>query len=527
MALVARIRRAVAVALTLAIVGAGLSAAPAAAAESSVFSRSALTKLVNQELKRDHQPKAKSNSYLTDYAQAWARKLAKSGSSRVSAPDREIPPTVYGEDASIAVSQCKDKRTFLGEYEFLITADFCIRNEYFLHNGELDTTHVGVGYVLTAKKFYIVVVYADYGDGIAKKLTSAKPSIKGPVRVGSTVTARTGAWKPASSRNQFTYEWAVAGEWVSDEQSYLILPNDKGKKITLIVTGQREGYWTPGGARSVKSKAVAAGVLVAKSPVVTGSRNVYETLTASVPEWSPGGVVLSYQWLRNGAAIAGQTEQTYELTLADLGKKVDVRVTGRLDAYTTMSRSTATQTKTAAQLLEATPVPVVTGDTIFGATLSVDTGAWQPDGVALAIQWRINGVAVKNATGETFVIPAAAVGKTITASVTGSKEGFAASTVASSPTSVIAPLEFATSTAPIINGTPKVGKKLTASVAAWEPVAALTYQWLRNGKKISGATNSTYVLTAASEGTTVTVAVTGTRAGYASATIHSAGITVK
>ena len=60
-------------------------------------------------------------------------------------------------------------------------------------------------------------------------------------------------------------------------------------------------------------------------PVVAGARKVGQTLTANTRTWSPAAE-FSYQWYRNGRAIAGATASTYLLTAADKGKKIRVRV---------------------------------------------------------------------------------------------------------------------------------------------------------------------------------------------------------
>ncbi|MFT3887459.1 MAG: hypothetical protein QM713_04755 [Arachnia sp.] len=73
---------------------------------------------------------------------------------------------------------------------------------------------------------------------------------------------------------------------------------------------------------------------------------------------------------------------------------------------------------------------------------------------------------------------------------------------------------FAKTATPTISGTAKVGKKLTAKTGTWSPTAAFSYQWYRNGKAISKATSSTYTLTSSDKGTTITVKVTGKKAGY-------------
>lgn len=82
---------------------------------------------------------------------------------------------------------------------------------------------------------------------------------------------------------------------------------------------------------------------------------------------------------------------------------------------------------------------------------------------------------------------------------------------------------------PTITGTAQVGSILTAVPGAWSPgTAVLTYQWLRNGTAITGATAGTYTVAAADAGTTLTVTVTGTAIGFTppTATATSAGTVI-
>jgi hypothetical protein len=69
-------------------------------------------------------------------------------------------------------------------------------------------------------------------------------------------------------------------------------------------------------------------------------------------------------------------------------------------------------------------------------------------------------------------------------------------------------------TAPIISGTAKVGQALTCSEGAWSTPAptSYTYKWLRNGVAIGGAESSTYTVTAADEGHSISCEVTATDA---------------
>lgn len=65
--------------------------------------------------------------------------------------------------------------------------------------------------------------------------------------------------------------------------------------------------------------------------------------------------------------------------------------------------------------------------------------------------------------------------------------------------------------APTISGTITQGQTLTATTGSWvNSPTSYTYQWKRNGSNISGATNSTYVLTSNDFANEVTVTVTAT-----------------
>ncbi|MEN3344568.1 MAG: hypothetical protein V7635_1144, partial [Arthrobacter sp.] len=76
---------------------------------------------------------------------------------------------------------------------------------------------------------------------------------------------------------------------------------------------------------------------------------------------------------------------------------------------------------------------------------------------------------------------------------------------------------------PVVTGSAVAGQRLTAVPGTWGPApVALAYQWKRSGVNIVGATTGSYVLTAADVGKTVTVTVSGSKAGYTAAAKTSA-----
>jgi hypothetical protein len=80
-------------------------------------------------------------------------------------------------------------------------------------------------------------------------------------------------------------------------------------------------------------------------------------------------------------------------------------------------------------------------------------------------------------------------------------------------------------TPPVASGTATVGSTLAVTVGTWIQSPTYTFQWLRNGVAIAGATSQTYLLVAADSGKTVSCAVTATVAGKAT-TVNSNGIAV-
>jgi hypothetical protein len=85
---------------------------------------------------------------------------------------------------------------------------------------------------------------------------------------------------------------------------------------------------------------------------------------------------------------------------------------------------------------------------------------------------------------------------------------------------------------PTITGRTQTGHRIVVLPGTWgtapsTPPAptALTYQWLRNGVAIPGATSTSYTLTASDVGRTLTVAVTATRPGYVDGHATTAAVT--
>ena len=252
----------------------------------------------------------------------------------------------------------------------------------------------------------------------------------------------------------------------------------------------------------------------APTPSVTGTPQVGFQLTAVPGRWGPGAVILSYQWNRDGVAIAGATSSKFKPSAADVGQSVSVAVTGTKAGYSATTRSSV-PVLVAIGALSATPLPRIVGTATVGKTLSVSTGSWKPAPVDLTLHWNRNGVPIVAATTNTYTLTAADLGGTITVTVTGMKVGYSAVSTTSAATAPVGPGKLVGPN-PSISGVARVGQQLVASAGAWTPAPALSYQWFRGASVLPGATSATYLLTAADRNFRMTVAVTATQTDYLS-----------
>jgi hypothetical protein len=347
------------------------------------------------------------------------------------------------------------------------------------------------------------------------------PRITGTPRSGETLTVVTGSWDSGVS---FAYQWSRNGAFVPGATgvSHVLSASDAGASIAVNVTGSKLGFNSVTRLSSAVVVTSSAQTLVlTPNPVISGVDKVGSSLSVVVGAWD-SGVSLSYQWLRNGAAVPGATGNSYLLSSADLGVGISVTVTGTKPGFSSVAKSSSQFIVRANLVL--TPIPTVSGVPSPGNSLSVVPGVWD-SGVLLSYQWLRNGAAVPDATGTSYVLTSADAGASFAVRVTGTKPG--APSIARLSLSVViaaVPKNMTLTPVPLISGFPKVGGSLQAVVGAWDSGVSLSYQWLRNGVAVPGATLQIYQVTQADSGAAVTVSVSGTRLGFNSVTRVSASL---
>jgi protocatechuate 3,4-dioxygenase beta subunit len=357
--------------------------------------------------------------------------------------------------------------------------------------------------------------------------TMPVPTITGTPQVWKKLTAVAGVWAPVA--DSFTYVWMRDGVIIAGatSSSYELTVADLGKAITVEATAVKAGYQSAVKSSNPTNAVVGVPLTAAPVPTITGTPQVGKTLTAAAGSWLPATVSLSYQWKRDGVVIAGATNASYVLTAADLGKTITVDVTGSKTGYASTVKTSDATTVVLSGVFTTMPVPTITGVAQVGKTLTAVAGVWAPVADSVSYVWKRDGVVISGATNASYVLTAADLGKTITVDATGSKTGYASTVKTSDATTVVLSGVFTTMPVPTITGVAQVGKTLTAVAGVWAPVAdSVSYVWKRGGLVIEGATSSTYVLTAADAGKTITVETTAVKAGYVSVTKASSATAI-
>jgi hypothetical protein len=172
---------------------------------------------------------------------------------------------------------------------------------------------------------------------------------------------------------------AIAGATAS---TYIPVTANVGDNLTVSVVA----YNSSGGASSPATSAATAAVTAALPvpgntavPIIIGTAQVGQTLSTDNGSWTNSPTSFTWKWNRAGTPIAGATASTYVPVTADVGSQLTITV---IAANSSGSSLPATSLPTSAVVAAAsgppvnTAIPLVSGSTTVGQTLTGTNGNW-------------------------------------------------------------------------------------------------------------------------------------------------------
>ena len=250
-------------------------------------------------------------------------------------------------------------------------------------------------------------------------------------------------------------------------------------------------------------------------PVITtqpSSQTVTASTTASFTVAATSSVAVTYQWLKNAAAIPGATSAsyTYAPTTADDGSRFTCNVTNSAGTVTSTA-AVLTVNPAVAPKVTTQPSSLTVALPASATFTLVASGSPSP-----TYQWYRNSAAISGATSASYTLPSTSTADSgasftcVATNIAGSVTSAAAIlTVASSPS--IATQPFSQSVT--------AGSSATFSVTV-ASTTSVTYQWLRNSVAISGATSASFSIVATAmgdSGSSFTCSVTNSAGSVTSA----------
>ena len=184
-----------------------------------------------------------------------------------------------------------------------------------------------------------------YPDGVQHNLF--RPFCFEPQAKSSLGTARVGwnveTYCPFTSSSGFGFQTGKKIYWYSNENpeeittqgTYRIRSSNVNRNLYMVYEQVwANGFWTAG---VEKFASQIRATLTSVRPTLSGTVSVGKTLTASVGKWQKGAQ-FTYQWFRDFLPIEGSVTKTLTVTQDDLGKPINVMVTGVLAGYNPSTR---------------------------------------------------------------------------------------------------------------------------------------------------------------------------------------------
>jgi hypothetical protein len=340
-------------------------------------------------------------------------------------------------------------------------------------------------------------------------------SMNGPSTIGGTLTAEASTWDYTS---ELSYQWLRNSQPIANAtgRNYVTSVADANSVISVRVRATKASF--------PAATSTSMGVLVIDPRLpgafLTGEARVGVPLVGG--PIASGGATVTYRWFINGSSISGETSSTYSPRPEDHKKSISLLTTVTQPGYAVAI--TSSPSKVVQGGLMTKPQVSVSGIAVTGNQLTAVTQV--PSMTKASYQWLRNGKAIANAIGASYRLTSTDFRATVSARVTFTRVGYENNSTTSSGVRVSIG-ELAKTPDPSIIGSGRVNQTLSVRTGTWDSGVKLSFQWLRDGANIPGATGKTYRLTTSDRRKEIVLRVRATMIGFETVTIDSRALIVR
>ena len=315
-----------------------------------------------------------------------------------------------------------------------------------------------------------------------------------------------------------SYQWQRDGVDIAGATlaNYMLGADDIGSDISVVAS------YTDGGGTLEEVRSASVGPVIGFNDPTTGTVTISgdpiedQTLTVSNTLADLDGIVgaISYQWQRNGTDIPGANGTSYTLGDDDVNATISVVAT-YTDGLGNLESAASNFVGPVANINDL-PVGTVTitGNAVEDQTLTASHNLTDADGLGvIGYQWLRDGVAIANATNDSYTLDDADVGSQITVNASYFDNFGTSESVDSLATGAVENVNDLPVGNGMIFGAPVEDQTISASLAGVtdaDGIGLVIFQWQRDGVDIPGATEGQYTLGDADVGTTISFIATYT-----------------
>ncbi|QYJ04331.1 CHAP domain-containing protein [Nocardioides panacisoli] len=232
-------------------------------------------------------------------------------------------------------------------------------------------------------------------------------------------------------------------------------------------------------------------------PKINGTARLGQSLQVNTGGWTPKPNKTLVAWFADGKQVRGwSANKSLQLGPAHVGKRIQARVKAKKWPYESGRKWTWRTGEVKPGALSVTRKPAIQGTPVAGDELTANVGAYSAKPDSVSVQWLADGKPLPGETGRTLALTKQHAGARISVKVSVSKAGYNGQTVTSEQTEWVRKGYLRVAESGKVNGWPKVGNQLRAAPGTARPDwrVEASYQWLRDGSPIDGATDRRYRL---------------------------------